>query len=341
MLAFSKRADEIANQLARTGNWGSKAANAAALDTRASKDYSIDGLELKARWREEARAIEVPDVSRAVGVDTERFNDSIRRIPLANAAFSPDGLTRDRSTFARRDLIRLACEQAQRGASVHEVHRAVDEIINEAGDRVVWLDGGEAPLPLREEQGFASKLEDGRADVSFTTRELLDTELSIIAAVERRAGEGVARVPAHRAKEGLDALPGDARLAPDQRAMVKAVTTSGDGIEVVVGLAGAGKTFSLNAAREIWESEGIEVRGCSTALAAAKNLENEAGVPSESVAMLKRYTEVGDAERLGDAFPRGGVLVVDLCRLGDYADSVWRLRSQWCHRWALGVVGGR
>ena len=48
--------------------------------------------------------------------------------------------------------------------------------------------------------------------------------------------------------------------------MVRRITTSGAGVEVVVGKAGAGKTFALDAAREAWQSAGYQVIG--TALAA-------------------------------------------------------------------------
>ena len=56
----------------------------------------------------------------------------------------------------------------------------------------------------------------------------------------------------------LEARPS---LSAEQRRMVSALTGSGDGAQVVVGRAGAGKTFALDAARAAWEASGHRVIG--------------------------------------------------------------------------------
>ncbi|MBA2282735.1 MAG: AAA family ATPase [Actinomycetota bacterium] len=106
---------------------------------------------------------------------------------------------------------------------------------------------------------------------------------------------------------------------------MRRVCSSGDGVEVVVGIAGSGKPYALAAARDAWVTSGFTVVGCSLAARAAKQLEQDAGIPSATLTRV-----LGDIERhrlpLGDTT----VLVVDeagmvgtraLARLVDHATA--------------------
>ena len=68
--------------------------------------------------------------------------------------------------------------------------------------------------------------------------------------------------------------------------MVRRLTTDGDGIAVVVGAAGTGKTFALDAARLAWEHDGYTVIGCALAARAAAELQAGAGIRSTTIAGL-------------------------------------------------------
>src|SRR5580658_2564887 len=90
--------------------------------------------------------------------------------------------------------------------------------------------------------------------------------------------------------------------------MVSVLTGSGDGAQVVVGRAGAGKTFALDGARAVWEAAGHPVVGTALAARAAAELQAGAGIPSTTVDRL-----LADLERPG---PTSGlayrsVVVVD------------------------------
>jgi ATP-dependent exoDNAse (exonuclease V) alpha subunit len=88
--------------------------------------------------------------------------------------------------------------------------------------------------------------------------------------------------------------------------MVRRLATSGAGVEVVVGKAGAGKTTALAVTREVFESAGYVVSGTALSARAAEELEVSAGIPSVTLARL--LGELDDGTRvLG---PRD-VLVVD------------------------------
>ncbi len=79
--------------------------------------------------------------------------------------------------------------------------------------------------------------EDGES--RYTTCALLAIEADAIARALTRQDEGVATVPA----AGVGLLVRRHReLGADQRAMVERLSTSGAGVEVVIGKAGSGKT---------------------------------------------------------------------------------------------------
>ena len=69
-----------------------------------------------------------------------------------------------------------------------------------------------------------------------------------------------------------------ARLSAEQRAAVVGICTSGHGAELVVGVAGAGKTSMLRAVAEAFERSGHQVLGTATTGQAARNLGTEAGI---------------------------------------------------------------
>ncbi|MDQ3876985.1 MAG: AAA family ATPase, partial [Actinomycetota bacterium] len=144
----------------------------------------------------------------------------------------------------------------------------------------------------------------GAEELRYSTTEMLAVERDVIARATEpdRQARGVAR------PQALDAaLMRRPSLFDDQREMVHRLATSGAAIDVVVGKAGAGKTFALDAAREAWESSGLRVIGCSLAARAAEELELGSGIRSHTIRRLLRDL---DDPRNG-ALPQGSVLVVD------------------------------
>lgn len=75
-------------------------------------------------------------------------------------------------------------------------------------------------------------------------------------------------------------------MTAGQRDAVEAVCTSGRGVDLVVGVAGSGKTTALAAARDAFEAAGYEVVGTSTSGQAARTLSREAGIDSRTLASL-------------------------------------------------------
>src|ERR1700692_4132247 len=88
--------------------------------------------------------------------------------------------------------------------------------------------------------------------------------------------------------------------------MVERLCTSGAGVEVVVGVAGAGKTFALETSRAAWENSGIPVIGAALSARAAGELTAGSGIESTTLARL-----LIDAARPEGRLPPGAVVVVD------------------------------
>lgn len=347
---FSKRSEEITRQLAIAGHTSARAANAAAIDTRAAKSYGVDGAHLKDRWYAEARSIDAPDILDALAhASSSSDQASDWPNPLLNAQqlgdelFAPDGLTHTKTTFHRRDVIQAVAQAAPRGATVEQIEQHADRVIDHAADRIALL-GPKDPIPRGSSlRADGAKLVDGRADRAFTTRELLAKEQAIITAMRDRAHDNCARVPTEQVRHVLNARPEHRKLAPDQRGMVETLTTSGAGIQVVVGLGGAGKTFSLEAAHDAWKTQGINVRGCSIADAAARNLHAETGIESRTIATLKLWAEPasgsGYPPRPDKAFPSGGVLVVDEAGMVPTRDLAFLVEGCARHDTKLVLIG--
>jgi conjugative relaxase-like TrwC/TraI family protein len=148
-----------------------------------------------------------------------------------------------------------------------------------------------APLPaeppdaLRRRDGMAVVERHGA--VRFTTATTLQREAYVFNTAARRldARVGVVR--------DADALLANSSLGEDQRDAVHALLTGGEGMALLVGPAGTGKSRSLAAARAAWEAAGYRVVGLAPSAMAAAVLEEESGIHSETLAMFLRQRENG------------------------------------------------
>ena len=203
---------------------------------------------------------------------------------IAGELLSPEGLTVQESTFERRDVVRAIAERLSEGAALEDIERLADQVLRDAG--VVELG-----IPGRGGEYLA------------TTTELLELEAALLERAEIHAGRFGPRLDVDR----VSAVVSHHRaLSDEQRSMVERLATSGAGLEVVVGKAGAGKTTALSLARQAFEESGFEVTGAALSARAAEELERSAGMSSLTLARFLGEIENG-ARMLG----RRDVLVVD------------------------------
>jgi conjugative relaxase-like TrwC/TraI family protein len=152
---------------------------------------------------------------------------------------SPDGLTANASTFARRDVL-VALGGRLAAVAPAELERLADRFVAEHAVSVV------AERAVGERRS--------------TTPELLTVEERLLAAAGSRAAEQVGVCPHEAVREALAAHP---TIGADQEAMVRDVTQGGAGVAVVVGKPGTGKTYTLGAARHAWQLAGYRVVGAA------------------------------------------------------------------------------
>jgi Ti-type conjugative transfer relaxase TraA len=194
-----------------------------------------------------------------------------------------DAITRQHSTFTRRDLARFVDRHT---ADREQFARAMAKA--EASPELVRL-------------GM-----DGRGQERFSTREMLATERRMelaAGALAEREGRRVSLVAGWRALR--DAERGGLTLGEEQRAAYRHVT-SGSDFCLVVGYAGTGKSAMLGVARQAWEAQGFAVRGAALSGIAAEGLEAGSGIQSRTLASLEWSWKEGR-----EALSSKDVLVID------------------------------
>jgi conjugative relaxase-like TrwC/TraI family protein len=273
---FSKRSDEIVEYLAEQGYQGHRARNVAARKTRASKrGTGVD--ELMPRWIAELEANGWTVERLAASLDAARARSTGLAPPLADREVDEliGDLADPEGEFLRRGKVfgrsRLVAEIAPRlyGHDPAELDRVVDRVL--ASDQVVPL------------VGIA-----GAREQPYTATAVLATEQTIGHTVERLAanrGPAVDVEVVRRAKEAKQAELGGS-LSAGQRRAVERICGSGRAVDVVVGVAGSGKTTALDVASRAFEAAGYRVLGTATSGQAARTLGREAGVPAATMRSL-------------------------------------------------------
>ena len=306
---FSKRAEAIQEELEQTGFTSYRARGVAARNSRdAKKDGKPEAL--IGRWLDELDSIGWPSrkLNQRLNIVNERRHQPLRtltdqqRVRLVADAIGPNGPLAKRKAFTRADVIRVIAP-ALYGCSAGELNRVVAGIVQHR-----------ECVPLVGQPGAR-----GRA---WAAASVLATEQAIEAVGERLVGRETG-VTVGRLATGL-AIGDKERslgrsLTDSQRHAVAHVFASGRGLELIVGVAGSGKTTALDVMRAGYEGSGYRVLGTAISGQAARTLREEAGIDSRTIASL-----VWRLERQQLILDDRTVLLIDLCRQRDYADSACR-----------------
>src|SRR6266540_1173371 len=269
---FSKRADAIDGEVERLQAEGRlrtpKLVKWVVQATRQAKQHEAPAA-LAERWRDEAteHGVDVGELLRkVVGRDRQAPNDPAAASdgPGADATTdgtvvagvfdrlaSPQGLTAQASTFARQDVIAALGGQLA-GADRAQLEALADRFVSERAVSVV------AERSLEERR--------------WSTPELLEVEHRLVAGAQARRGEQAGVCSAEAVRAALTEHP---TIGPDQAGMVRDLCLSPDGMRVVVGRAGTGKTFAVGVARHAFTLDGYRVVGAAPTGIAATSLEAE------------------------------------------------------------------
>ena len=124
-----------------------------------------------------------------------------------------------------------------------------------------------------------------RKDVYVTTEANIRQEHDIIERMRQGKGVIPETLSMEQSKTLLHRVATEENLTPneEQTAVLHHIMTGADRFLCVQGLAGTGKTYTMNALRELCEDENIKVRGVCFTGKAADGLKKESGIPSSTI----------------------------------------------------------
>ena len=310
--SFSKRTDQIDAELDRlTGDGRERTPRLvkwAVQATRKPKQHERPDT-LYDRWRQEAaeRGHDADTLIQTVtGRTADRDQDRTVSEEVAGRLFDrlagPDGLTKHASTFTRPDVL-VALGAGLAGTTRAELEELADRFLAERAVSVV------ADRAMEERR--------------WSSPDLLAVEHRLVTAAAGHAGEQTAVVSHPAVREALATHPS---AGTDQQAMVRDLCQGGQGVTVVVGRAGTGKTFALGIARHAWQLDGYRLLASAPTGIATVSLQGEG---FEDVATCDRL--LADLDRGREQLDARTVLVVDeagmvgsrkLARLLEHAQQV-------------------
>ena len=273
---FSARRAALEEELADAGLTSSQApALAAAInatDRRAKQDVGLE--QLTVQWREavqrlghEPEQIVTSALEAGMQIQQEPADSQIARVERLSTV--PEKLSEHQATFSRRELL-----EASANALVGTRAR-LDDVIVGTDDLI----GGNRVLERAETR-------DGPI---YTTPEMLAAELALVALVRRNADARVAGP----SREVRDRLLAGSSLNAEQQDVVRAAT-SGARLTLIQGGAGTGKSTTLKAVSQAWQSAGYEVVGAAVAWRAANTLSTDLGVKARAIDAWVKSIDMGN-----------------------------------------------
>lgn len=283
---------------------------AAGLDVRVDhRSHQERGLEIEPTEHMGVFATQME--RRGVEVSRTRLDGDAARRNADLIAEKPEQvltlITGEKSVFDRHDVARAlhrSIDQPDAFQAAFAKVMASDALVELQAERVDQ--NGEITLARYSTKEMVA-LERGMADGAVRMSEArshgvdganVDAALAVQDGAIRR---GVESDTAGQVARGVlsesdrDVAIDSAGLSDEQRRAVEHVT-GGEQIAVVVGLAGAGKSTMLAAARDAWERQGYAVHGAALSGKAAEGLEEASGIGSRTLASWEHGWKAGRGE---------------------------------------------
>ncbi|MCY0923198.1 relaxase domain-containing protein [Streptomyces sp. H27-G5] len=223
---------------------------------------------------------------------------------IAARIWDPEyGLTASRKVVGHTHVLAAVAGAVPFLLSAEQLHELTAEVLAVDG-HAVRLEDSDRHHQLHRER--------------YTHHSIVDAERAIIESSTTGLGAGLAQLTVAAAEMTISSVEAANSTAErtfafsdEQRAVITRLLTDGHGADAVVGVAGAGKTTIMQAARTGWEAAGLRVVGASTAAVAAANLSAEAGIDSQTIAAWTR--EISGGRGLAGV----GVMVIDEAAMVD------------------------
>jgi conjugative relaxase-like TrwC/TraI family protein len=276
---FSKRAAEITAAVESQGYDTYQARQTAARDTRKTKRHTPPA-DLMAGWlaelgaaghREDVLLNSVQEASAQRRLDRPAELSARQIRALAAHALSPAQRLATEKVFTRAEVA-VAVGPLLFGFRPRDLLRTVEAVCAHP-DAVALRDVKAAREPAYAPACVIAM------EAAIALKVALQTERTDAAAIDAEAAE--------RAIAAKQDQLGGLALTDGQQNMIRAVVTSGHPVELVVGVAGSGKTTALATARQAFQDAGYRVVGTAISGQAARTLGAEAGInESHTIASL-------------------------------------------------------
>ena len=231
---------------------------------------------------------------------------------LAKPEILLDNIIRQQSTFNDHDIARFVNRHT---ADADQFISAYEKI--KASTELIALGVGD----------------DGRE--RFTTRKMFDLENQVQQLSENVGNRKHIKISAHHIQSALASYQQeiDKTLTDEQLHAVHHILKA-DSISCMIGRAGTGKSFSLGAAKAVWEKKGLRVHGIALAGIAADGLSKDAGIESRTIESFCYALEKGTLT-LG----KKDVVVMDEAGMTDSVSMLRVMKAIHVSRAKLVLVG--
>ena len=309
---FSRRSAEIAAEMDAYGMATWAQAEVAAQRTRQPKhrqeardadglerqrDYGVDPNSLYGQWSDRAAEVGLDreQLDRFIGTRRHQEPSPSDLARLAEELASASGLTRQHSTFARREVIASFATHIDTGLDTARLEAVADAFI--VGDEILPTHASDQPS-FGHDPGSLPHPDERR----YTTTEMVETEQAVLDSAIARVDTQAAVIPTVQVDAFIARQDG---IKADQAAAITQIATSGNGLDVLQAHAGTGKTWTLGRINDLYNEAGHHVIGLAAARTAVAEMTNE-GIDSYTIAQLNH-----DLSRSQSDLPANCVVLID------------------------------
>jgi conjugative relaxase-like TrwC/TraI family protein len=300
-------------------------AQQATLETRQRKHEPRSLGEQRATWQAEAaETLGGPEEVRAL------INTALHRPPTPSSPADERWVSRTagkvlaeleqrRSTWQSWHVRAEALRQV-RAAEIQSqtVDRLVEDVVAEVLTiRSVSLaqpnDGISEPVALRRSDG--SSVYTVAGSEMFTSARILAAEQRLVAYAGRTDGRTIDGAIVELAL--LEQAANGITLDTGQAALVRSMSMSGALLQLAIAPAGTGKTTALRALTRAWIDSGGQVLGLAPSAAAAAQLREQTGAPTETLAKLTWSIDYGDPPDWALDVGQSTLVIIDEAGMAD------------------------
>lgn len=274
---FSKRRAEIEELGAATGAQGARAYEQLTLASRHVKGH-VAREDLFPVWG---------GVADNYGFTEQRAHELLHRVPAREArelslhkqvVDAIDSLIDRQSHFPERDVVRAVAQ------AVQHLGVPADCILSDIKEHLRW-----------HQSIISLGTDPQRAYGQYTTMDHFAVEKELLERLWASAEDRAHAVDEADLERVVKRRP---TIRDEQLSAVEHLTVRSGATACLVGMAGTGKTYVLDAAREAWERAGLKVVGCALAGRAAQQLEQSSGITSRTLEKTFRLLDPSAGETL-------------------------------------------